>query len=59
MFTIIQQTFRGTKFFGYEVVGRSFTLSEAQHMAAKLCDHAGVVRTLVLDEMGGCVGIES
>ena len=59
MYTIIQQSFRGTEFFGYDVVGRSFTLDEAKYMASRLCNHAGVVRTLVLDELGACVGIES
>ena len=60
MFTIIQKNFdQSNNFVGWEVMATCATLQHASAFAAELCDLAGVVRTLVLDDMGQVVCVES
>ena len=60
MFTIIQKNFDSAdKFVGWEVMATCATLEHACVFAAELCNLAGVVRTLVLDDMGQVVCVES
>ena len=60
MFTIIQKNFDSSdKFVGWEVMATCATLEHACAFAAELCNLAGVVRTLVLDDMGQVVCVES
>jgi len=60
MFTIIQKNFdQSNNFVGWEVMATCATLEHANAFAAELCNLAGVVRTLVLDDMGQVVCVES
>jgi len=60
MFTIIQKDFNSNnEFIGWEVMATCATLQHACDFAAELCNLAGVVRTLVLDDMGQVVCVES
>ena len=60
MYTIIQKNFdQYGDFVGWEVMATCASLKHAQAFAAELCNLAGVVRTLVLDDMGMVVCIES
>ena len=60
MFTIIQKNFDSAdKFVGWEVMATCASLDHACAFAAELCNLAGVVRTLVLDDMGQVVCVES
>ena len=60
MFTIIQKNFdSNNNYVGWEVMAQCASLQHASAFAAELCNLAGVVRTLVLDDMGQVVCVES
>ena len=54
-YTIIQRT----KYDTWQVIDCAEEINTARELCAHYCDAAGVARTLVLNSMGQCVGVES
>jgi hypothetical protein len=58
MFTILQaRGFNGFNIF--EVVAHATSIEQASELCADLCNAAGVVRTIAVDELGSTVCVES
>jgi hypothetical protein len=58
MFTILQaRGFNGFNIF--EVVAHATSIEQAYDLCADLCNAAGVVRTIAVDELGSTVCVES
>jgi len=55
MFTILQRQ----EDLGYKVLAKVVELDVARELASALCNQAGVKRTIVLDEWGMTVSVES
>ena len=55
MFTILQRQ----PDFSYNVVAKVMDKDIAIRLASELCNSAGVIRTIVIDEWGTTVGVES
>lgn len=58
MFTILQARALGD-FQVYEVRAHATSLDQAYTLCADLCNAAGVVRTIAVDELGSTVCVES
>lgn len=58
-FTILQARPLGRENQVYEVIGHATDLNQARELAADLCNAAGVIRTIVIDELGSTVAVES
>ena len=58
MFTILQARNLGD-FNVFEVIAHAKSMPEAQLLCANLCNAAGVVRTIAVDELGSTVCVES
>ena len=58
MFTILQARDLGN-FQVYEVRAHATNLTQAYELCADLCNAAGVVRTIAVDELGSTVCVES
>ena len=58
MFTILQARDLGN-FEVYEVQAHATSIEQAYELCADLCNAAGVVRTIAVDELGSTVCVES
>ena len=55
MYTILQRQ----DDYGYEVIAKVKDKDAAVSLACTLCNEAGVIRTIVIDEFGTLVSVES
>ena len=58
MFTILQAR-NLNNFNVFEVVAHATSIEQASELCADLCNAAGVVRTIAVDELGSTVCVES
>ena len=58
MFTILQARNLGN-FNVFEAIAHATSIEQASELCADLCNAAGVVRTIAVDELGSVVCVES